>query len=189
MARPWDKRDDEKMFWYSRFERFRLMGPQRSLLGAYLSEEGEQGRVRKCKKAPTSWIKARDRYDWVTRAEAWDAEQQRVDREEWERRKSIQRQKEWEAAEKLAEKAQAMLTFPLAESHVDGPDGPIIIKPARWGMSDVARLLETASKLARLSAGMETDKTQVEVSADVRELSDEDLANIIRGRSGATEAS
>ena len=43
---------------------------------------------------------------------------------------------------------------------VDGET--VIIKPARWSMSDAARLMDTAAKLARLAAGMETDRATLQ---------------------------
>lgn len=73
-----------------------------------------------------------------------------------------------------------MLKFPLAE-RITRKDG-VVIKPARWSARDIARYMEVASKLGRLAAGMETDKTQVDMTSKgeqiggITVLSDAELA-------------
>lgn len=87
----WEREKGEPSLWYGRFEVFRLLGPGRSLDGAYGAEEqgrrgeGEQGREAKGskgkhKKRPSRhWYAAAKRWRWIERAEAWDgAERERV---------------------------------------------------------------------------------------------------------------
>ncbi len=186
MPEPWDRLPDEPNLWYDRFERFRLMGAGRSVLAVYreyLAHKGAKWRGRSG--LPTSWRNAVERFRWRERAEAWDERQRAEERERWKRRRDELRDREWETAQRLIDKAEQMLKIPLVERTVESPDGPTVLKPARWGMADAAKLAETASKLGRLAAEMETDRTTVDVSRSVKELSDEELANIIRGGGGA----
>ena len=188
MTKPWDRLPGERNLWYSRFEEYRLMGPNRSMLEVCNRSRDIKGKNRSVNTSQ-SFVNAAKKYKWTERAEAWDEEQRRLDREEWEKRRQAQRVEEWEIASKLTEKAKAMLEFPLAKVEADGQDGPTIIKPARWNMADSARMVETASKLARLSAGMETDVTGLEVRYDATALTDDELADIIRrGERVASEA-
>lgn len=106
--------------------------------------------------------------DWSTRY-AWQA---RIDRakeidddalqREWATRREEWKQEEWDIAAKLLERAQQMLTFPVAEIVHQNDDGSVqIVKPAKWKPVDVARFAEVASKLARLAAEMETDRKDI----------------------------
>ena len=106
---------------------------------------------------------------WSTR-HAWQA---RIDRakeiddaalqREWEKRREEWKQKEWDVADKLLERAEQMLTFPVAEVTYQNDDGSVqIVKPAKWKPADIARFAEVASKLARLAAEMATEKVEHE---------------------------
>jgi len=72
----WERMENEPILWYTRFERYRLMGSNRSLLGVHKLEIAEKGRKGKSNKpptkAPTAWDKAASEWNWKTRAEAWD---------------------------------------------------------------------------------------------------------------------
>jgi len=75
----WARREGEPMIWYNRFERYRLMGSTRSLLGMYKLEIAEKGRKGKSTKpptkAPTAWDKAATAWNWKARAESWDMQE------------------------------------------------------------------------------------------------------------------
>src|SRR5262249_42259328 len=62
--------------WYTRFERYRLAGPGRSLLGAVNAERQERG-ARPSKSIPQAWAKNARHWRWQGRAEAWAAHQRR----------------------------------------------------------------------------------------------------------------
>jgi hypothetical protein len=93
-ADPWDRQVGEPARWFHRFEKYRLAGPERTLLGVFHQEfaakngETQSGekREKKCKRPsrvqrmPGSWPTAASRWRWKERAEAWDAEQVRRDR-------------------------------------------------------------------------------------------------------------
>ena len=59
----WDRMKGESGRNYAHFEAYRLMGADRSLLGAYnahLAQKGQQKRIN----TPSSWRKAFDLYNW-----------------------------------------------------------------------------------------------------------------------------
>jgi hypothetical protein len=68
---PWDRQPDEPNLWYTRFERYRLSGPSRSLLGTLNAEAVEKGKTRQTK-VPGAWNQACRHWRWRERAEAWD---------------------------------------------------------------------------------------------------------------------
>ncbi len=132
-------------------------------------------------------------WNWVERAQSYDAhihafEQQAKERaiteeaNKWAERRAAQREAEYTVAQKLLERAQTMLTFPLAvvEKTIEGEK--TVINPTRWSMRDAARLSDVASKLARLVLELETDRTQLDVN--LSELTDEQLEAIISARRG-----
>jgi hypothetical protein len=68
---PWERQSGESNLWYSRFERFRLAGPSRSLLGMVNAEKAEKGKRRQVW-IPGAWSRAAAHWRWRERAEAWD---------------------------------------------------------------------------------------------------------------------
>lgn len=67
----WERKEGEPNRWFQWFERYRLLGPNRSLLACF-----NQWRVEKCRevstRAPGSWRTKAEEWDWQKRAEAWD---------------------------------------------------------------------------------------------------------------------
>jgi hypothetical protein len=68
---PWEQKPDEPGRWYQQFERYRLLGPDRSLLAAFNQWRIEKGR-KVSTRAPKTWRDAAARCSWQSRAEAWD---------------------------------------------------------------------------------------------------------------------
>lgn len=203
---PWDLRPGESSKLYGRFNEFLLMGSRRSVYAVYLAEylekRGLDGKARGSaqKRArpslPRSWKAAAEQWEWSTRADAWDHAMRLRSQQKWEDRRDELRSLEWKTAQALIAKAQNMLEYPLATTSREergGEDGKIIavttVIPARWGMGDAGRLLDTASKLGRLAAGMATN---IEERRDkpAEEMSDDELAAIAaRGRTSNTDES
>ncbi len=71
MTHPWERLPEESSFWFQRFERFRLLGPTRSLAGAYNAERVSRG-LDESENAPGSWRNAAKANRWHERAEAYD---------------------------------------------------------------------------------------------------------------------
>lgn len=75
-VRPWDREAGEPMRWYARFERYRALGPNRSLLATYRQEYETKARnigKPRVQRFPPEWTTAAHAWRWRERAEAWDA--------------------------------------------------------------------------------------------------------------------
>ncbi|MCG3207298.1 MAG: hypothetical protein FOGNACKC_00898 [Anaerolineae bacterium] len=140
---------------------YAMMGLNRNLrrLVKRYEEEYELSQRGEAAEPPTRWWATIARwsreYAWVARVQAW---------EDLERKRRIARRRErieqweddaWDLSQQLAGKARQMLKFPLARQEVE--DGKTIILPANWNFDTLARALQTADKLARLSTGTETE--------------------------------
>ena len=73
---PWERQPGEPNRWYARFERYRLAGPSRSLLGTVSAEKAEQGQ-KIPNGIPGAWSRAAGQWRWRERAEAWDEQERR----------------------------------------------------------------------------------------------------------------
>jgi len=81
---PWHRLPAEPPRWFLRFERFRLMGPRRSVDEVWRQEGAER---RKGQRPSGAWFKQVKRWRWADRAAAWDlAEAERLAQEEAEGR-------------------------------------------------------------------------------------------------------
>jgi hypothetical protein len=69
----WEKKSDEPLTWFNRFERYRLLGPQRSLDAA--SQRCAQVEGQRCAESSRTWYGASRRWQWQERARAWNATQ------------------------------------------------------------------------------------------------------------------
>jgi hypothetical protein len=177
VKQAWERREEESDEAFAAFATYRDMGRQRSIDAAYATYVAKSGKEKRKRSKPVArnraaggWHTWSSRYEWVARASAYDdhmeaaelAARQKVREAEaakWEARRLAQREREWTLGEKLQQKAEQLVSQELE---------------AR--ASDSAKLAETGSKLARLSAGMETDHQKVTGSISVMEinLSDKD---------------
>jgi hypothetical protein len=145
-------------------------------------------------------------WQWVARAEAYDAhlleieeqahkERLREEGQLWAARTRLLREFEWEAAEKLIERGREMLEHPLfiqrmKEAEMLSEDGKVIVQqitelhPADWTISDVAKLFDLASKLARLATNQATSHAQMNVNIDFDKLSDDELKQLVQTHRG-----
>jgi hypothetical protein len=71
---PWERQPDEPNRWFDRFERYRLAGPSRSLLGILNAERQQKGAA-KGKSLPQAWANNATQWRWRQRAAAWDEQQ------------------------------------------------------------------------------------------------------------------
>ena len=155
----WDRQPGESAQAYEAARLYFDMGAQRSL-------EQVRRKLGKSKDLMERWSA---RWAWVDRAAAWDAmlrardlaareAAQAAEAERWAARRAAEAEREWAFAEQLMERARAMLAFPLQTRELAEDGHTIIVKPARWAIRDAAGMADTAAKLARLAAGMETGR-------------------------------
>ena len=150
MALEFEKQDRESGKAFAAFAVYLSMGSERSL-----AQVGQ--RLGKSKALLERWSK---RYDWGGRVQAHGAHFAMIEREateavargkaaEWLTRQEKIRDREWSMHEKcLAAAERALASFMEREK-------------VYANLSDIARILEVASKLGRLAAGMATDRTEV----------------------------
>jgi len=178
-AKPWERQRDEKgelesNLWFGRFWNFYLpQGSDRSLLAAYRAWRVQRGADgRDIRSVAKSWERAANKWNWKQRAEAWDEHNRQELEIEWEARRKQIKDREWKGAEKLLERAEKMLGYPLSEVIQEDKEGKIFkVQPVRWRQSDVTRFMEAASKLARLAAGMETETKHVDITSEGEQIS------------------
>ena len=150
MALEFEKQDRESGKAFAAFAVYLSMGSERSL-----AQVGKQ--LGKSEGLIERWSK---RYDWGGRVQAHAAHFAMIEREateavargkatEWLKRQQELREREWMMHEKCIAAAERGLKAFMEREKVYA------------NLSDIARILEVASKLGRLAAGMATDKTEI----------------------------
>jgi hypothetical protein len=140
---PWERLPGEPARWYTRFERYRLAGPSRSLLATCHAEKAATA-ARRPRCVPGAWAKAAQRWRWKERAEAWDAQ-------EHQRARQAQADKIRAMNERHAHEARGLQAKALERLRA--------LRPEELKAADVARFLIEATKLERLALG-EPDTVQ-----------------------------
>ena len=157
----------EPLMWYDRFTRFRLMGVARSVRQVYAEVRETRGKSKRFKNVPGAWNRAVEIWQWRQRAEAWDAYQRERMEERWHERRDTLQEQEWAMAQRLIERAELMLQWPLQETEVrreeiHDADGNLVeihitvMAPAKWTPRDAAMMVKVASELGRLATGLDT---------------------------------
>lgn len=128
MSELWERQPEETPKPFEAFCVYRDLGPGRSL--AQVAE--------KLQKSDTLIGRWSGAYDWVKRATAWDAEQDRVARKAQLDEIVKMRKRHARIAEKALDKVSAALEK---------------VQEDNMSNSDIARLMDVASKLERISRG------------------------------------
>jgi hypothetical protein len=163
----WEQQKKESAKAYEAFKTYLELGASRSL-------EMVSQKLGKSKTICDRWSRT---HQWVKRALAYDQhiaaiQEKAIEKEavreaiDWHRERARIRSEALENGRLLVDKARQMLKFPIAQTVIE--DGRTIIKPARWSMADAAKFVETADKLQRLAAEMETSNSKVTIE-DARE--------------------
>lgn len=159
---------------YAWFHCYLMMGPRRSLAGAYDSylREAQKG-TKKHTQAPGSWKEAAKRWNWKERGEAWDGEQRRKSRElaEQLRQERIRAtmNEGYEGAAEMVARGRKLLKMPYTESST--MDGQTIIRAANHNYFNVGgRLIKDGTATRRESLDMGKDR---ELDLDRERLQDE----------------
>jgi len=159
MAR-WDRQEGEPNNWWVRFEKFRKLGLRRSALAVYNEERAERG-MAPAATCPGAWVPIIAQWEWRERAAEWDKYLIEQDRLQWQARRTELRSREWDVADRLLKRGEEMLAFPVGRVTREDGGKITIVEPADWRLTDIPRVVEAASKLARLASGMATDSTDV----------------------------
>lgn len=170
MPTEWDRQPGEPGRWYDRFVRYYLRAEgERTLLGAYRQWQDVERpeKARKGQHVPGCWKDRAEEWAWQGRAEEYDVELRRLDGVKWEKRREEIRDRGWNVSGRLWDKANAMLAFPVSEQQVEQDGQTVIIEPARWTFRDAAAVAETADRLARLAAGLPTERTESKIEGEV----------------------
>ena len=157
MAEIWERQPDEGSKAYAAFCVYRDLGPERSLDKA----------LSKANKKPTNrrhWSRWMEKYRWYERAQAYDDYIEKKKREGNE--KAI-----LEMAERHVKLAKAFLLI-IAQALQQ-------IDPAQLSPSDMAKWLDIATKLERLSRGVPTEIGKQEVQGQVTQRYEYDITQRI----------
>ena len=162
------------------FKCYLAQDPPRSLVKAYNTyreeKKGAKEGLKKAKRVPGSFRnmaagKNRDgtprpfAVPFTKRVRAYEDYLDELERKKWTERRLKLREMEWNIGEKILEKAQNMLLFPVMVNDTEKTeDGTIIhrIMPAGWSFKDIPGMLSTASKIARLAADMPTKQVKLD---------------------------
>lgn len=128
MPLEWECQENETPKAYEAFCSYRNMGPDRSIV-----KIGQK--LGKNKATLEKWSR---QHNWVKRAAAWDLEQDRVVRESQIEEIKKMRQRHTQLAMKMLDEAERMLE---------------LISDRDIKAADISRMVETASKLERISRG------------------------------------
>lgn len=128
MAQPWELMEGETAKPFEAFCIYRDLGPGRSI-----SQVAEK--LSKSEQLIKRWCAG---YDWVKRATAWDAEQDRIARKAQVDEIIKMRKRHAQIAQKALDKISAALDT---------------VNPEAMTNADIARLMSEASKLERISRG------------------------------------
>jgi len=154
MAEIWERQKNENSKAYAAFCIYRDMGVERSIEKVY---------EKRSKRGPLSRLKNWSvKYNWVKRANAYDDYLERKKREKNE--KEILEMAERHA--KLAKAFQQRIAQALQQ-----------IDPAQLSPSDMAKWLEIATKLERLSRGVPTEIGKQEVQGQVTQRHEYDITH------------
>jgi hypothetical protein len=160
LREPWERQENESVQAFEAFQLYRDMGTERSLIKV-------EQKLDKSHNLIGRWSK---NHKWVARVEAWTDEQDRITRENLSKGVTAMRKNHTDIATAMLVKAlKALQKLPVEE-----------MTPA-----DVAKLVDVASKLERISRGEATEKTESKTElaggltvneVDLSSLSDDELA-------------
>ncbi len=161
MSNEWDRKHGEPNLWYGRFELFRLLGPGRSVDGAF-RVEGKRTEGR----AGASWWRNYRAWEWQKRAEAWDVtERDRLRAEEEERRREARERRLYLLGQIRESSWTGILAANLAQLKPDGT--PALSEEAARSMLGSLRLLFfDAVRWERLEMGEPTEIVSSEPGID-----------------------
>ena len=137
MEQLWNRMKNENSKWYERFEQFRMLGPDRTLLGILNQMVVQPGEKRRTS-IPASWSNAFVKFNWKARAEAWD---------------DAERHKNRQANEKARQKARKARVSLILAGIGKCREALDVIDPASAKFGEVMTGIKTLSEQARIEFG------------------------------------
>jgi hypothetical protein len=160
MSQPWDRMKGEKEGAYRDFLAYRDLGADRTLESARKTFGPPSVTLRSVEMLSSKW-------SWVERARAWDnhlqAERDRAtaaaaaaEARKWEQRKQAAREANYTIAERLMERAQALLELPTVQQRstktdADGRTTVTVWEPAKWTQRDLPTIAKIAADLREVA--------------------------------------
>ncbi|MCL6442556.1 MAG: hypothetical protein K6T83_03695 [Alicyclobacillus sp.] len=141
-VKPWERQENESRQAFEAFATYRDMGAQRSIVKV----------ARELGKSEALISRWSSTHEWVKRAEAYDAEMDRVFLKDQEK-----------ARRDMAER-QARIAMMFQNKVVDRLRS---LDPMELSPAELARWFDVAVKVERLARGESTDKTEVDLSGQV----------------------
>jgi hypothetical protein len=156
MSLPFEQLPKESIKAFAAFSLYLGLGPQRSL-------DAVAHKLAKSQQLMKRWSA---KYDWPARVQAHATHFALIEREaaeamvrgkaaQWVKRQEEQRDEEWKVRDELLEIGREAIARWKRDARRCG------------SLEGIARLLELASKLGRLSSGMATDKTEIVGEVDL----------------------
>lgn len=186
----WDRQQDEAGSlepnrWYSRFEIYRRMGPDRSLLGACNIWRVRKG-TKKYNAVPGAWTNAFTKWNWKVRAEAWDAHEKAEQDALWKSRRQQVKDQDFDQAQTLRDKVDEFLEVlssfkrrsETEEIDEQGNVVRVITIALNTSITQIASALKTASDLQRLAAEMLPPTQRIEHGSDPERPIKVDLSSL-----------
>jgi hypothetical protein len=166
----WDRQTDEPSKWFDRLDRFRRLGPNRSLLALYNQERNEQG-MPPSRNHPPVWNKYVEKWQWHARCAAWDDHERR----ERDRKEALEKDAEWEAERRRNRDARRKVSQALmvclgktlkvasVQDHVEPKElaelakaAAVILKESRLEYGEVVETLDVTSKGEKIGNDLES---------------------------------
>jgi hypothetical protein len=158
-AAAWERQINEPHLWHQIFYRhFCLLGLTRTLKKAYASFYESRHGISLMNDTtisiPIVWVTAYNKWQWANRAAKFDEFVTNELSKEWTVRQEEQKQREWNVADRLlslSEKTLARWTEEFEEELSKTGKFP------KLRFVDIERILNLASRLGRLSSGLDTE--------------------------------
>lgn len=166
----WDRQLNESQPCWEAFQIYRDLGMARSV-----AEVARRlGKVKRAIETMSS------KYSWRVRVAAYDEHLDRLRQDaaakteeaiaaEWAERRNQHRQAMWDLTLRARKRLEAMLEWPLSTQEIEDDGKRIVITPAKWTWSTVARLLAEVDKVGRLATELETERPRITISREEAE--------------------
>lgn len=190
-TKSWERQKGETAKAYASFCFYRDAGADRTVVAAYRTVYGRPNA-----KTPAGWFNAwPGKYKWSDRVFAYEGHMQAIELNErqktlqiksleWAEKEQESREQIFTTAQKMIDRAEAILAVPLFKKEVVQTDDGVthhIYPTDKWSLRDVRGLVMDGTKLIRLMADMPTDIIKHQYEINWEALTDEQESRIAAG--------